>query len=89
MQAPLAGIVPDCEIIDISTGCAGIFSPPDIGLPPDGIIAQGLTDDTAWVMAEVDLAPIKAVRTTGHVGNFSHWTEQDHRINTVTTVSFR
>lgn len=89
VQAPLAGIVPDCEIIDISTGRAGVFSPPDIGLPPDGIIAQGLTDDTAWVIAEVDLAPISAVRSTGQVGNFSHWTEQDHRINTVTAVSFR
>ncbi|SFS15197.1 carbon-nitrogen hydrolase family protein [Yoonia litorea] len=89
VQAPLAGIVSDCEIIDVSTGRAGIFCPPDIGLPPDGIIAQGLTDDTAWVIADVDLAPISAVRTTGHVGNFSHWEEQDSRLNHITTVSLR
>ena len=89
VQAPLVGVVPQCEIIDTSTGRAGIFCPPDLGLPPDGILAQGQTDAPAWVIAEVDLAPISAVRMHGHVGNFGHWTEQDERLDRITTVALR
>ncbi len=84
VQAPLVGVVPDCEIIDQSTGRAGFFCPPDHGLPPDGIIAQGRTDEPAWVIADVDPQHIAGARKTGQVGNFTHWTEQDDRIKTVT-----
>jgi predicted amidohydrolase len=89
VQAPLVGTVPDCIIADTNTGRAGIFCPPDNGLPPDGIIAQGETDVPGWTIAEVDLTPISAVRATGQVGNFSHWPEQDHRVDTVTPVTLR
>ena len=75
VQAPLVGAVVGCEIIDQSTGRAGLFCPPDIGLPPDGIIAQGLTDQPGPVVAEVDPAAIAAPRTMGQVGNFAHWPE--------------
>jgi len=87
VQAPLVGSVPDCGIIDVNTGRAGIFCPPDLGLPDDGIIAEGGTDIPGWVIAEVDTAPIAAVRKVGQVGNFSHWPEQDHRLERVTTVA--
>lgn len=86
VQAPLTGVVPDCEIIDQSTGRVGFFCPPDHGLPPDGIIAQGQTDDPAWVIADVDPQAIAGARKTGQVGNFTHWAEQDDRIKTVTQV---
>ena len=89
VQAPLVGDVPACEIIDTNTGRAGIFCPPDNGLPQDGIIAQGATDTPGWTIAEVDLGPIAAVRQTGQVGNFSHWIEQDNRLDVITTVSLR
>ena len=89
VQSPLVGDVPDCEIIDTNTGRAGIFCPPDNGLPQNGIIAEGATDTPGWTIAEVDLAPIAAVRQTGQVGNFSHWAEQDNRLDTITTVSLR
>lgn len=89
VQAPLVGAVPECEIIDISTGRAGIFCPPDLGLPPDGIIAQGAPDTPGWTIANVDLAPIAAVRNTGQVGNFSHWPEQDQRCDTIISVTLR
>ena len=86
VQAPLVGVVPDCEIIDHSTGRVGFFCPPDHGLPPDGIIAQGQTDDPAWVIAAVDPIAIAGARKTGQVGNFTHWAEQDDRIKTVTCM---
>ncbi|MEO1639079.1 MAG: carbon-nitrogen hydrolase family protein [Pseudomonadota bacterium] len=85
VQAPLVGALPHCEIIDQNTGRAGIFCPPDNGLPQDGIIAQGQPDTPGWTYADVDLALIAAVRRTGQVGNFAHWPEQDARCNTITT----
>jgi len=75
VQAPLVGIVSGCDIIDQSTGRAGLFCPPDTGLPADGIIAQGLTDQPGPVVASVEPSAIAAPRTTGQVGNFAHWPE--------------
>lgn len=83
VQAPLVGAVPDCTVLDIQTGRAGLFCPPDYGLPADGIIAQGETDVTGWTYAEVDLSAISASRHSGQVGNFAHWSEQDDRIKSV------
>lgn len=76
VQAPLVGAVPGCEIIDQSTGRAGIFAPPDHGLPPDGILAEGPTDSRAPVIWDGDLSTISGARSGGQVGNFRHWPEQ-------------
>lgn len=84
VQAPLVGAVPHCEIIDQSTGRVGFFCPPDHGLPPNGIVAQGQTDAAGWVIVDVDPQAIASARKTGQVGNFAHWSEQDDRIKTVT-----
>ena len=79
VQAPLVGTVPGCDIIDVSTGRAGIFVPPDHGLPGDGIVAEGAVDRPGVTLAELDLTAIGAARTGGQVGNFAHWAEQDGR----------
>ena len=76
VHVPLIGEVPECDIIDISTGRAGVFAPPDHGLPPDGILAQGETDDPAPVIWQGDPQSITAPRAHGQVGNFTHWPEQ-------------
>ncbi len=76
VQVPLVGPAPGCEVIDGSTGRAGIFCPPDYGLPSDGILMQGDTDAPVPVVLEVDTAAIAAPRGQGQVGNFAHWPEQ-------------
>ena len=89
VQAPLVGMAEGCEIVDQNTGRVGFFCPPDHGLPSDGIIAQGATDVAGWTYAEVDPIAISAARTTGQVGNFHHWPEQDHRAQSVTLAQLR
>lgn len=84
VQSPVLGPVSDCDILDQGTGRAGFFCPPDYGLPSNGIIAQGETDESAWVFADVDPAAIAAPRQNGQVGNFAHWVEQDERLEHVT-----
>jgi predicted amidohydrolase len=76
VQVPLVGTVAGCPIIDTSTGRAGIFGPPDHGLPPDGILAQGATDATEALVARVDPRAVAGPRSGGQVGNFAHWPEQ-------------
>ena len=84
-QAPLVGAVPECELIDVSTGRTGVFCPPDYGLPPDGILAQGETDVAGVLVTEVDPAAIAAPRSSGQVANFAHWPEQEGWAGKVTT----
>jgi predicted amidohydrolase len=86
VQAPLVGRVEGCGIVDESTGRAGLFCPPDHGLPSDGILAQGDTDSTRPVIAEVDPAAIAAPRQAGQVGNFAHWGEQERHDRDVKTM---
>ncbi len=76
VQVPLIGAVLECDIIDHSTGRAGVFAPPDHGLPPDGILTQGETDSPAPVVWEGEVTSVTAARHSGQVGNFAHWTEQ-------------
>ena len=89
VQAPLTGEVEGCDLVEVDTGRAGIFAPPDLDLPPDGILAQGETDVPGWTYAEVDLAAIAEPRRSGQVGNFGHWPEQDHRLANVTAEDLR
>lgn len=89
VQSPLVGRVPGCDIVGMNTGRAGLFCPPDYGLPSDGIIAQGDTNQPGWTIADVDLTQVGSARNTGQVGNFSHWPEQDSRIKSVTSVTLR
>jgi predicted amidohydrolase len=43
-------------------GAAGIFVPPDPGLPEDGVINTGKMDSAGWVHGEVDLAALRTAR---------------------------
>lgn len=87
VQAPLVGRVAGCDVIDESTGRAGLFCPPDHGLPPDGVLAQGATDRPGAVVADLDPDAITAPRQTGQVGNFAHWDEQQRHDRSVESVA--
>lgn len=77
VQAPLIGAVPECDIVDGSTGRVGIFCPPDHGWPATGILAQGQSDAAGWVTVEVDLGHRAIAQATAQVGNVHHWPEQE------------
>lgn len=64
-------------------GAAGIYLPPDGGLPEDGVLAAGKADTPGWVYGEVDLAALREVRASGDARNVAHWGEQDGRLDAV------
>lgn len=69
-----------CPAVDVSTGAAGVYVPPDLDLPPSGILAQGTMSQPQWLIADIDLAAIALTRTAGRVRLFAHWEEQAERI---------
>ena len=89
VQAPMMGRLDGCEASEIATGRAGFFGPPDLGQPPDGILAQGETDVPGWTLATLDPGAIAAPREGGQVGNVAHWVEQDTRLAQVVRVRAR
>lgn len=76
VHAPLLGAVPQCPMIDTNTGAAGIFVPPDHGLPQDGCLALGTLNTAGWVIADVPLGHIRSLRDTGHAQIRNDWPDQ-------------
>ena len=74
-QAPLLGGDPACPLIDVNHGQAGVFAPPDIGFPDDGILADGVLDRPGWLIAEVDPTALQRSRAEGAVAPRRHWAE--------------
>lgn len=90
VQSPTIGPAPWNEAIDVTTGAAGIFCPPDRGFPATGVLAVGEIDAPGWVHAEADLGAVAEVRRDGGVLNRAHWPEQqDGRLARLQIVDLR
>ncbi|QHQ35169.1 carbon-nitrogen hydrolase family protein [Algicella marina] len=81
------GDVPWCPPVEANTGMGGIFGPPDNGMPPTGILAEGTLNRSGWTTAEVDIAALREIRRDGQVLNLAHWPEQSGRITAVEAVT--
>lgn len=76
VQAPTVGEAPWSPAVDVNRGAAGVYGPPDLGFPEDGVLAAGELDRPGWVHAEVDLDRLAQVRQEGAVRNHRDWPEQ-------------
>jgi predicted amidohydrolase len=76
VQSPTVGEAPWSPAVDVSVGAAGVFGPPDLGFPEDGVVALGTLNEPMWLCADLDLAAVARVRREGHVLNDKHWAEQ-------------
>lgn len=76
VQSPTVGAAPWSPAVDANHGAAGIYGPPDKGMPADGVIALGEVDAAQWLFGEVDLARVAQLRADGGVLNSQHWEEQ-------------
>jgi len=85
VHAPVVGQAPWCAGMEENTGRAAIYGPPDRGFPPDGILAEGALGAPGWVMADVTLEAVRAVRADGGVLNLRHWPEQDAPVKNLKT----
>ena len=69
-----------CVAMGGATGAAGIFGPPDLGFPDDGVIALGEMGKPGWVVADIAADAVDHVRQQGRVRNFDHWSKQLERL---------
>ena len=76
VQAPLVGEAAWSACIDINVGAAGIYTPPDRGLPDDGVLASGEWNQPQWIYADIEPARLAAVRADGQVFNHRDWARQ-------------
>lgn len=76
VQAPLVGNAPWSACVDVNVGRAGIYTPPDRGLPDDGVLAIGEWNQPQCVIADIDPAKLAAVRADGQVFNHRDWARQ-------------
>jgi predicted amidohydrolase len=76
VQSPTVGAAPWSPAVDVNRGAAGIFGPPDRGLPEDGVIACGEVDAAQWLFGEIDLSRVAELRRDGGVLNTRDWQDQ-------------
>lgn len=79
LQSPTVGLAPWSPALDENIGRAGLFVPPDHGMPADGVVAQ--SDRTApgtgqWLFCAVDLDAVRRVRRFGQVLIREDWPQQ-------------
>ncbi|MCX7559008.1 carbon-nitrogen hydrolase family protein [Sulfitobacter sp. F26204] len=77
------------EALGNSFGAGGIFTPPDKGLPQNGVLAEGVLNQPGWTYGEIDLGHIAEVRRDGIVLNRNHWQHQIGRDTPATLVRLR
>ncbi len=62
--------------VDRNTGAAGIYVPSEQTVSDTGILAQGELNAAQWVTADIDLARLRHLRTSGEMRNYIDWPNQ-------------
>ena len=76
VQSPTVGEAAWSPAVDVNRGAAGVYGPPDRGMPADGVLAIGTENTPGWDFAEIDTARVADLRADGGVLNARHWAEQ-------------
>ncbi|MDH0730035.1 carbon-nitrogen hydrolase family protein [Pseudomonas sichuanensis] len=79
LQSPTVGLASWSPALDVNVGRAGLFVPPDHGLPSDGVVACSAELDPAcgaWLLCDLDLAQLGRVRQQGQVLTRRDWPGQ-------------
>ncbi|WP_375741525.1 carbon-nitrogen hydrolase family protein [Pseudomonas boanensis] len=79
LQAPTVGPAPWSPALDENIGRAGLYVPPDYGMPSNGVIAESpelCPENSRWLLCDLDLAEVRRVRVEGQVFTRRDWPEQ-------------
>lgn len=71
--SPTVGDAVWSPAVDHNTGRAGIYVPAEQGLSDTGILAEGELNRAGWIYADIDLAHLRRIRTTGEMRNALDW----------------
>lgn len=76
VQSPTVGRAEWSEAVDVNIGRAGFFTPVDRGFPDTGVLVEGELNQPQWLLADLDLTALSAVRQNGQVLNTRDWPRQ-------------
>ena len=62
--------------VDRNRGAAGIFVPAEHSVSDTGVLVEGVLDQPKWITADIDLASIRRLRTSGEMRNAADWSLQ-------------
>ena len=71
--SPTVGDAVWSPAVDYNTGRAGIYVPAEQGLSDTGIVVEGELNRVGWIYADIDLAHLRRIRTTGEMRNALDW----------------
>ncbi|MCE1114859.1 MULTISPECIES: carbon-nitrogen hydrolase family protein [Pseudomonas] len=83
LQSPTVGLAPWSPALDENVGKAGLFVPPDHGMPGDGVLAESaslMRAGSLWLVCDIDLEEVRRVRQEGQVFTRRDWPEQFDRV---------
>jgi predicted amidohydrolase len=72
--------------VDRNSGAAGIYVPSEQTVSDTGILAQGEMNAAQWVTADIDLARLRHLRTSGEMRNYVDWPNQPGAARLADTV---
>ncbi|MFF7108755.1 carbon-nitrogen hydrolase family protein [Pseudomonas sichuanensis] len=79
LQSPTVGQASWSPALDVNVGRAGLFVPPDHGMPADGVMALSAELDppgSQWLRCDLDLGQLRRLRREGQVLTRRDWPEQ-------------
>ncbi len=79
LVSPTAGSAPWSPAVDENFGRAALYVPADYGMPPSGVFAESeavATETSRWLIGEIDLQQVAALRREGQVALYRDWPEQ-------------
>ncbi len=76
VMSPTVGDALWSPAVDRNAGAAGIFVPSEQGVADTGALAEGTLNAPQWVVAEIDLAALRRLRTSGEMRNYADWPSQ-------------
>jgi len=76
VMSPTIGDALWSPAVDRNAGSAGIFVPSEHAVSDDGTLAEGELNKPCWVTADIDLAGLKRLRSSGEMRNYVDWNAQ-------------
>jgi predicted amidohydrolase len=76
VTSPTVGDALWSPAVDRNSGSAGLFVPPDALLSDTGVVAEGVLNEPIWVIADIDFARLRKLRSSGEMRNFADWFAQ-------------
>jgi predicted amidohydrolase len=76
VQPCTIGSVAWSQSVGRNMGYGGIFSVPDLGPNPDGVVAMGSVNFDGWVSADLDIAAVRRIRLANQPNDRQNWQAQ-------------